>query len=179
MEDKVTDNQDISRRSLLKRSGTAWATLTVVQVGGATHAFAQAGEEVIPWLDQPPPSPNPNLGKLLKWEELDSQLTPTHNFFSVNHYGQPDGLIEDKWRVGITGLVARPRSLTLADLKARERHEVDFTLECSGNNAAPFFIGGIGNARWGGTRLATLLDQAGVLREGTEVVFWGADSAKE
>jgi DMSO/TMAO reductase YedYZ molybdopterin-dependent catalytic subunit len=172
-------NQDISRRTLLKRSGTALAALTVVQVGGPTPAFAQAGDEVIPWLDQPPPSPNPNLGNLLKWEELDSKLTPAHNFFSVNHYGQPDGLIEDKWRVGITGLVARPRSLTVADLKARERHEVDFTLECSGNSAAPFFIGGIGNARWGGTRLATLLDQAGVLQEGTEVVFWGADSAKE
>lgn len=174
----MINNQDISRRTLLKRSGTALAVLTVVQVGGPTHAFAQAGEEVIPWLDQPPPSPNPNLGNLLKWEELDSKLTPTHNFFSVNHYGQPDGLIEDKWRVGITGLVARPRLLTVADLKARERHEVDFTLECSGNNAAPFFIGGIGNARWGGTRLATLLDQAGVLQEGTEVVFWGADGDK-
>ena len=77
----------------------------------------------------------------------------------------------------ITGLVARPQSLTLADMKARARHEVDFTLECSGNNGTglAFFIGGIGNARWAGTPLAPLLEEAGVLEQGTEVIFWGAD----
>ena len=79
--------------------------------------------------------------------------------------------------VGIGGLVRSPQSLTLADLKARARHEVDFTLECSGNNGTglDFFIGGIGNARWGGARLAPLLEEAGILDEGTEVVFWGDD----
>ena len=79
--------------------------------------------------------PRPGVaGNLLKWEELDSWLTPADNFFFVNHLRQPDGLDESTWRVGITGLVARPQSLTLADLKARARHEVDFTLECSGNH---------------------------------------------
>ena len=48
---------------------------------------------------------------------------------------------------------------------------MDFTLECSGNTGLPFFIGGIGNARWGGARLAPLLEEAGVLEEGIEVVF--------
>ena len=67
----------------------------------------------------------------------------------------------------------------MADIKARPRHEVDFTLECSGNNGIglDFFIGGIGNARWGGARLATLLEQANVSDEATEVVFWGIDRA--
>ena len=60
---------------------------------------------------------------------------------------------------------------------ARERHEVEFTLECSGNTGVPnsFFIGGIGNARWGGTRLGPLLEQARILDQATEVIFWGAD----
>jgi DMSO/TMAO reductase YedYZ molybdopterin-dependent catalytic subunit len=75
--------------------------------------------------------------------------------------------------------VARRRTLTLAGLKARPRREVDFTLECSGNTGLPFFIGGIGNARWAGTPLAQLLKEAGVgAREGIEVVFWGADSGE-
>ena len=52
-------------------------------------------------------------------------------------------------------------TLTLADLKARERREVTFTLECSGNTGLPFFIGGIGNATWAGTPLAPLLERAG------------------
>jgi DMSO/TMAO reductase YedYZ molybdopterin-dependent catalytic subunit len=170
------EHHGVSRRTLLK-GGAALAGLTVLRVAGPTHAFGQPGEEVIPWLDQPPPPPfSPaNVGNLLVWEALDSWLTPTDNFFYVNHYGQPDGLDEATWRVSITGLVARPQSLTLADLKARPRREVDFTLECSGNHGFPFFIGGVGNARWAGTPLASLLEEAGVLEQGTEVIFWGAD----
>jgi DMSO/TMAO reductase YedYZ molybdopterin-dependent catalytic subunit len=91
-----------------------------------------------------PPSPfTTGLGNLLKWEELDSWLTPTDNFFYVDHYGPPASLDESTWRVGVAGLVAHPQSLTIADLKARERREVDFTLECSGNTALDFFIGGV------------------------------------
>jgi DMSO/TMAO reductase YedYZ molybdopterin-dependent catalytic subunit len=114
---------------------------------------------------------------LLRWEELNSWRTPTRDFFFVNHFGQPSGLNEDTWRVEIGGLVARPRSLTIADIKAREPHEVDFTLECSGNNIVPgvFLQGAIGNARWTGARLAPLLEQADILEEGSEVIFWGSD----
>jgi DMSO/TMAO reductase YedYZ molybdopterin-dependent catalytic subunit len=173
------NHQDVSRRTLLKGGGAALAGLTVLRVAGPAHAFGQSSEQVIPWLDQPAPNPIPNnVGNLLKWEELDSWLTPTNNLFFVNHFGQPNGLDEATWRVGIAGLVARPRSLTLADLKARGRREVDFTLECSGNTGTglDFFIGGIGNARWAGTPLAPLLQSAGVLKRGTEVIFYGADS---
>jgi DMSO/TMAO reductase YedYZ molybdopterin-dependent catalytic subunit len=177
-------NQDISRRSLLKGGG-AVAGLTVMQVAGPTKLFGQTNEEVVPWLDQPLPNPVPNItGNLLKWEALDSRLTPAHNFFWVAHYGVPTGLDEATWRIPVGGLVARPRSLTLEDLRECDLHEVEFTLECSGNTAVisntrgveeEFFIGGIGNARWGGARLAPLLQQAGILDEGIEVVFWGVD----
>jgi DMSO/TMAO reductase YedYZ molybdopterin-dependent catalytic subunit len=176
----VTNDQNISRRDLLKAGGSAFAGLAVLRVAGPSTAFGQAAGQVIPWLDQPPPNPVPQItGNLLKWEELDSWLTPAANFFYVNHYGLPriDGAT---WRMAIGGLVARPRTLTLEDLRARERHEVDFTLECSGNNGDPgsFFTGGIGNARWAGARLGPLLNQAGILDEAAEVVFWGTDSGK-
>ena len=133
------EHQDVSRRTWLKGGGAALAGLTMLRVAGPAHAFAShSGEEVIPWLDQPAPNPVPDIvGNLLKWEELDSWLTPADNFFFVTHFGIPDGLDESTWRVGIAGLVARPQSLTLADLKARPRREVDFTLECSGNTSAP------------------------------------------
>jgi hypothetical protein len=109
------EHQGVSRRTLLKGGGAALAALTMLRVAGPTHAFGQPSEEVIPWLDQPPA----NGGNQLVWEALDSWLTPAHNFFYVNHYGQPDGLDESTWRVDITGLVAHPQSMTLADLKAR------------------------------------------------------------
>ena len=52
-------NQDVSRRTLLKGGGAALAGLTVLRVAGPAHAFGHSGEEVIPWLDQPPPNPVP------------------------------------------------------------------------------------------------------------------------
>jgi DMSO/TMAO reductase YedYZ molybdopterin-dependent catalytic subunit len=172
-------NQEMSRRGLLKGGGAAIAGLSAFQVAGPAHAFpGERGEEVIPWLDQPAPNPVPDvLQNLLVWEELDSWLTPADNFFVVSHYGN-QALSEASWRLSIGGLVARPQTLTLADLKARPRREVTFTMECSGNTGLPFFIGGVGNARWAGTPLAPLLERAGVGEHGTEVVFWGADSGQ-
>jgi DMSO/TMAO reductase YedYZ molybdopterin-dependent catalytic subunit len=170
-------DQEMSRRSLLKGGGAAIAGLSALQVSGPAQAFpGDPGEEVLRWLDQPAPNPVPAvLQNLLVWEELDSWLTPANNFFVVSHYGNP-ALTEAGWSLSIGGLVARPQTFTLADLKARPRREVTFTLECSGNTGLPFFIGGVGNARWLGTPLAPLLERAGIADHGTEVVFWGADS---
>jgi DMSO/TMAO reductase YedYZ molybdopterin-dependent catalytic subunit len=39
--------------------------------------------------------------------------------------------------------------------------------------------GGIGNAKWAGTPLAPLLEEAGVLEDGIEVVFFGTDKGEE
>ena len=47
-----------------------------------------------------------------------------------------------------------------------------------GQHGLPFLIGAVGNARWAGTPLAPLLERAGLLEAGTEVVFWGADPAR-
>ena len=77
----MTENQDISRRTLFQKGTAALSGLTVLQVAGPSRAFALAGDEVIPWVDQPPPSPFPTVGNLLKWEGLDSRLTPVYDFF--------------------------------------------------------------------------------------------------
>ena len=144
-------SHEFSRRSLLKGGGAAIAGLSALQVAGPAGAFnGDGGGEVIPWLDQPDPNPVPgDVGKLLDWEALESWLTPADNFFTINHYGFPT-VDAGAWRLSVDGLVARPLSLSLSDLMARQRREVEFTLECSGNSSAPFFIGGIGNAALGG-----------------------------
>jgi DMSO/TMAO reductase YedYZ molybdopterin-dependent catalytic subunit len=169
-------NQELSRRTLLKGGGAALAGLTTIQVAGPAHAFpGHPGDEVIPWLDQPAPNPVPQIvPRQLVWEDLDSWLTPADEFFIVSHYGNPP--VEEATRpLSIGGLVARPQTLTLADLKARPRREVTFTLECSGNTGLPFLIGAVGNARWAGASLAPLLERAGILDAAIEVIFWGAD----
>jgi DMSO/TMAO reductase YedYZ molybdopterin-dependent catalytic subunit len=171
---------DIPRRDFVIQGGAALAGMAVLQASRLAQAFPRrAGEDVLPWLDQPPENPIPQVvANQLKWEELNSWLTPNEQFFSVAHYNRP--VVDDKtWALTIGGLVKRPRSFTLADLKARPRQEINFTLECSGNHGFPWFRGGIGTARWAGTPLAPILAEAGVRENGIEVVFFGADAGEE
>jgi DMSO/TMAO reductase YedYZ molybdopterin-dependent catalytic subunit len=190
-------HKEVSRRTLLKGGGAALAGLTVLQVAGPAHAFpsgeedgnddqpdpsqslGRPGDVVLPWLDQPPPFPAPDFGgSQLVWEELNSWLIPPEKFHFVTHYGIPTGLDNPAaWRVAVAGLVRHGLSLSLADLKDRPRREIDFTLECSGNNGTglPFATGFIGNARWAGTPLAPVLEEAGLLKEAVEIVFYGID----
>lgn len=164
----------------MKQGGTALAGLSVLRFAGPTYAFeAQPGAEVIPWLDQLEDNPVPEaIVRQLDWEQLDSWLTPPDQFFVIKHYNEPV-LNERDWRLEISGLVERPMTLSLADLKGRARQEVTFTMECSGNTGLPFFNGGVGNAAWAGTPLAPILEEVGVLKDGIEVVFWGADAGEQ
>jgi DMSO/TMAO reductase YedYZ molybdopterin-dependent catalytic subunit len=137
------------------------------------------GEEVLPWIDQPGPNPVPDIaGNLLKWEDLDSWITPNEEFFTIKHYAQPT-IDATTWRLGVHGLVEHPLTLSLADLQARPHQEVAFTIECSGNHGFGWNFGLIGNAVWTGTPLAALLQEAGPLPEGSEVVFWGTETGPE
>jgi len=137
----------LPRRTVLKGGAAAALTgVTVLRVAGPARAFPAAagdGGVVVPWLDQPPPPPpelDGILGHPLVWEDIE-YLTPNEKFFTVKHYNQPQ-LSPTGWRLGLTGLVANPLSLSLADLKALPRRSVTFALECSGNtNGAPFAIG--------------------------------------
>ena len=173
----MTEQREITRRTALKTAAAGAAGLTTVAVSGPARAFPGAADEVLPWLDQPAPIPPPArniVGHPLVWESLDSRLTPNDEFFTVKHYNQPN-LSAATYRLEVGGLVGHRRTLSLAALRSRPRRTVEYTLECSGNTGLPFFIGGIGNARWTGTPLHAVLRQADPDRDATEVVFWGAD----
>jgi DMSO/TMAO reductase YedYZ molybdopterin-dependent catalytic subunit len=132
----------------------------------------------VPWSDTLAPNPVPEIIKnQLVWSDLDSWITPNEEFFSIAHFDRP--VIDPAtWSLEIAGLVGRPMTLSLDDIKRRPRQEVVFTIECSGNDGLPFFNGGIGNAKWAGTPLAPILEEAGVLDDGIEVVFWGLDQGE-
>ena len=132
-------------------------------------------EESVGFLDPQPVNPDRSM---VIWEQLKSWITPQKDFFSVKHYGIPEVDLK-QWSLGISGLVSKPRSFTLEDLKARPRQEYTATLECSGNGASEGFMGAIGNAVWGGTPLAPLLEECGVQPSGIEVVFFGSDQGTE
>lgn len=192
----------LSRRTLFSHGGAAIAGLTAAG-GFQGKAFAQSGAQVIPWLDQPmavPPGPiqlpqtlkpgflwtvasgAPEPGRVIhnlqRWEDLDSWITPNERFFNVAHYDRPV-IDPNNWSLEVTGLVEQPLKLSLAQLKALPRQETTCTIECSGNRGLPFFTSAVGNAKWSGTPLAALLAQARPMKNGTEVVFIGADAGEE
>lgn len=165
----------LPRREFILQGSAALGALAFFHTRFAQAFPSRAGETVIPWLDQPAANPVPAVIQTqLVWEDLDSWVTPNDKFFSIAHFDRPK-IDANTWKLEIDGLVKKPLSLSLADLKARPRQEVVFTVECSGNHGFPFFIGGIGNARWAGTPLAAVLEEAGVKENGIEVVFWGTD----
>jgi DMSO/TMAO reductase YedYZ molybdopterin-dependent catalytic subunit len=171
--------QSIPRREFITKGGAALAGLAAFYLIRQAYAFpGRPGEEIVRWLDHPAPNPVPEVIKnQLVWEDLDSWITPNDKFFSIAHFNRP-AIDASTWKLEIDGLVKKPMTLTLADIKARPRQEVAFTIECSGNHGLPFFNGGVGNARWAGTPLAPILKEAGVLDSGIEVVFWGTDEGE-
>ncbi|MBZ9793524.1 molybdopterin-dependent oxidoreductase [Rhizobium sp. 3T7] len=170
---------DLQRREFIVQGSAALAGFAGLYASMA-HAFpTQPGEEVVAWLDQPAENRNPvGIQTQLVWEDLDSWITPNDKFFSISHFNRPT-IDERTWSLDIGGRVTKPlEHLSLAYIKEQPRKEVVFTVECSGNHGFPFFTGGIGNARWAGTPLAPLLQRAGVLDDGVEVVFFGADKGE-
>lgn len=110
-------------------------------------------------------------------EYFTTFLTPNDSFFVRQHLPRPriDGA---SWRLAIGGSVKSPLLLSLADLKGMPQVKLPATLECAGNGRSNFLPrmpglqwskGAVGNAEWGGVRLADLLRKAGV-QPGAE---WG------
>jgi DMSO/TMAO reductase YedYZ molybdopterin-dependent catalytic subunit len=128
--------------------------------------------ELVPFLEKTPFNPE---RPTLPWEQTTSWITPAEHFFRVGHYGFPKVDVAS-WRLQIDGLVAKPRSFTLEELKKRPRREYVAALECSGNRPAG---GLVANARWTGTPLVPILKECGIKPEGIEVVFFAADKGTE
>jgi DMSO/TMAO reductase YedYZ molybdopterin-dependent catalytic subunit len=169
------------RRDVLTSGSAALAGLAVLRSSMAAAFPARPGDEVVAWLDQPPSVPDAAkdvVQNLQKWEDLNAWVTPNERFFSVSHYGRP--VIDEKtWSLEIGGSVARSLQLTLDDIKARPRREVVFTIECSGNHGFPWLTTAVGNARWVGTPLAPILEEAQLLGGARNIAFFGADSGEE
>ena len=123
----------------------------------------------------------------LPLEALRWDVTPVGLHYLLTHYDIPD-VDASSWRLEVNGLVERPLSLSLDDLRARPAVEVAVTMECAGNGRAlvephvvsqPWLLEAVGTARWRGTPVARLLDEAGVRAGAVEVLFTGLDRGVE
>jgi DMSO/TMAO reductase YedYZ molybdopterin-dependent catalytic subunit len=166
----------VSRRQAIRRGGAIAAGVAILPTEIVAHMERLAPQEaVVPWTNAPPPGGRANT---LDWQALTSWVTPTEDLFTVGHYGMPE-VDAATWRLDVGGLVERPRTLTLEQVRARPRQSVTMLLECAGNRGFPTFVGAVHNATWTGTPLAPLLAEAGVRPEGIEVVFFGVDTGTE
>jgi len=119
-------------------------------------------------------------------QEFASYLTPNSRFFVRSHFGPPPAelLSDPNWRLSVGGLVDRPLTFTLQDLKQFEEVTLTAVVQCSGNGRAfhrpkvpgvQWERGAVGNAQWTGVRLRDVLAQAGMQTKGRHVQFQGAD----
>lgn len=134
---------------------------------------AEEGGVLIPFLDI-----QPVAKRQTRWEQLKSWQTKSEDLYVVSHYNTPT-LKEEDHALEIGGLVKKPQTISLADLKKRKKKTITATLECGGNGLGAGFMGAIGNVKWTGTPLAALLDECSPLKRGIEVVFFGADEKVE
>ena len=171
--------KSIGRRQVLREGMGLAAGLATLGISGLTIPALAQGEQVVPFSDFPADfNPNPRPGvRYLDTRTIESFLTPSERFFTVQHYGQPE-VDPATYKLRVTGLVERPMELSLADLKQRPRQELAAGFECSGNNKARM-NGLVGNARWAGTSLAALLRDCRMKSPAREVVFFGADKGSE
>ena len=119
-------------------------------------------------------------------QEFASYLTPNSLFFVRSHFGPPSAelLSDQNWRLTVGGMVERPLTFTLSELKQCEEVTLTAVVQCSGNGRAAhrpntpgvqWDRGAVGNARWTGVRLRDVLTQAGMQTKGRYVQFQGAD----
>ncbi len=116
-------------------------------------------------------------------ELLTDYLTPNDLFFVRSHWipRMPDA---KTWRLKIDGNVARPLSLSLAELKKLPRVETTCVLQCAGNGRAlhspvlpgvQWSYGAVGNARWAGVRVRDVLERAGINANAKHLHLFGSD----
>jgi DMSO/TMAO reductase YedYZ molybdopterin-dependent catalytic subunit len=166
-----------SRREVLKGS-LAVAGLSMFGLPEwALPALAQ-GEVVVPFTEWPENfNPNPAVDRrLLDVRTITGPLTPKDQFFTTQHYGHP--VVDPAtFRLRVSGMVDRPLSLSLDDLRAMGPTDIVAGFECSGNRRP--LQGLSGNGRWTGVPLRAVLDRAGLQADAHEVVFFGADRGPE
>ena len=116
---------------------------------------------------------------------FDSYLTPTDVFFVRQHIPRPAPIDPETYRLTVNGMVSKPLSLSLSDLKELPQYTVPAVIECTGNGRGFYSPkvpgiqwgrGAIGNAEWSGPRISDILKMAGASSGAAFLEADGADA---
>ena len=184
----------LSRRRFLQRAGAmgmAASPLAALAAGGVAESvsFADGPRELVAY-----PQKRPLIRVHTRPPHLETPfeifnegaITPNDAFFVRYHLANiPTSIDAETYRLEVKGTVAKPLSLSLADLKMMGHQEVVAVNQCSGNSrgfssprvfGAQLANGAMGNARWVGVPLKTVLEKAGISAGAKNIVFNGMDS---
>ncbi|MFO0707801.1 MAG: sulfite oxidase [Nitrospira sp.] len=176
----MSESETFSRRSLFRRLGQALAGVAFWRA--ARPAWAQSSPDTGPLtvrVTRPYDAETPA-------REFTSFLTPAHRLFVRSHFGPPpqEAVTEPQWKLTVSGMVERPQSFSMQDLKRLEAVRLTSVLQCSGNGRAyhrpkvpgvQWERGAVGNVQWTGVRLRDVLAAAGVRDQAKHVQLQGAD----
>jgi len=189
--DKTTG---LTRRAFVRTATMLTATVAATRVLGATDTgegvtFADGPRPLVRY-----PGKRPLIRVTTRPPHLEtpfpifneSVITPNDAFFVRYHLANiPLSVDEKSYRLSIHGLVRKPLSLSLQDLKSlAEPVDVVAVNQCSGNSrgfstprvfGAQLANGSMGNARWTGVPLSKVLEKAGVDTGARPVTFDGLD----
>jgi DMSO/TMAO reductase YedYZ molybdopterin-dependent catalytic subunit len=149
------------------------------------------GVPKLAWADGEAPHLYEMSSRPLNYEStrdtFTTRITPVDHFYLRNHFDAPVGdpaTWASTWKLELTGTLARPRTVTLADLQKMKQVTVEAVLQCAGNGRGLFTPrvpgvqwrwGAMGNAEWEGVRLADLLAAAGVAKDAKHLAVQGME----
>ncbi len=169
----------LSRRRFLQGAAAALAAVASGLPWTKESDHAEAADKLITKVSRPYDAETPV-------EAFASWITPNDRFFVRSHFGPPpeEQINPATWRLQVHGLIERPLTLSLDELKQLPEVTITAVLQCSGNGRAfyrprvpgvQWERGAVGNARWTGVRLADVLKRAGVQPSARHFQMQGAD----
>jgi sulfite dehydrogenase (cytochrome) subunit A len=183
----------LDRRELMKRAGLAavaagFNSVSALAQDTVTLPFDNGERPLVKY-----PQKRPMIGLTSRPPQIetpfrifdDGPITPNNAFFVRYHLaGIPLDIDPDKFTLEVKGKVDRPLKLSLKEIKKLKPVELVAVNQCSGNSRgffSPRVAGGqlgngaMGNARWRGVPLRTVLDMAGIQQGAKQVTFNGMD----
>ena len=183
----------LDRRELMKRAGmtalaTGFGSARALALETVTLPFDNGERPLVNY-----PQKRPMIGQTSRPPQLETPfrifnegpITPNNAFFVRYHLSDlPFDIDPDKFTLEVKGKVDRPLKLSLQEIRKLRAVELVAVNQCSGNSRGffnPRVAGGqlgngaMGNARWRGVPLKTILDMAGVQTGAKQVTFNGMD----
>lgn len=175
-------NSDLSRREFVGLLGGGVVTITVGSWGAATllgkeDVAAPAQVQILETGTLPDsPSAEALAARIDPVPGTRLEITPNEDFYRIDINTRKPQLVPETWRLELKGLVDRPLSLTLDEVRAMPSVSYHHTLSCISNR-----IGGdlISTTRWTGVRVRDVLETAGMKSTAEELFIEAADGFYE